>query len=154
VCIRFHVFSASPIAIVQDSVLLIGITSGLHRICQWVVEVSWNQARSVSICKAWGKCDPEIDTFHRHYSGTAPNVWSFENVSKIWSVSVSRSKWRAHSFMTMEARVSRIKVVRIYWKSKCKPIPVQDQMGPEGYRRLRVPGFSDNRHMKVARLSV
>jgi hypothetical protein len=34
-----------------------------------------------------------------------------------------------------------------------KAIPVQVWISPEGSKRLRLPGFSDNRHMKVVRLS-
>ena len=36
---------------------------------------------------------------------------------------------------------------------KGKAIPVQAQMGPQGSRRLWLPGFLDSRHMKVVRLS-
>jgi hypothetical protein len=32
-------------------------------------------------------------------------------------------------------------------------LPVEAQMGPEKCKRLRLPGFLDNRHMKAARLS-
>jgi hypothetical protein len=34
---------------------------------------------------------------------------------------------------------------------KGKAFPVQAWIGPEGSRRLRLPGYSDNRHMKMAR---
>jgi len=34
-----------------------------------------------------------------------------------------------------------------------KAIPLQAWTGPEGCRRLRLPRFQDNRHMKVVRLS-
>jgi hypothetical protein len=34
-----------------------------------------------------------------------------------------------------------------------KAIPVQAWTGPEGSRRLRLPDFIDNRHLKVVRLS-
>jgi hypothetical protein len=34
-----------------------------------------------------------------------------------------------------------------------KEIPLQTWTGPEGSRRLRLPGFLDNRHMEVVRLS-
>jgi hypothetical protein len=37
---------------------------------------------------------------------------------------------------------------------KGKGVPVRAQVGPEGNRRFRIPGLSENRHMKVARLSV
>jgi hypothetical protein len=36
---------------------------------------------------------------------------------------------------------------------KGKSIPVQAWTGPEGSRRLRLPEFIDNRHIKVVRLS-
>jgi len=32
----------------------------------------------------------------------------------------------------------------------CPCRPIRPQTGPEDYRRLRLPGFLDNRHMKVA----
>ena len=35
-----------------------------------------------------------------------------------------------------------------------KAIPLQAWRGPEGSRRLRLPDFKTNRHMKVVRLSV
>jgi hypothetical protein len=40
-------------------------------------------------------------------------------------------------------------------KSKCKgkAIPVQAYIGTLGSRRLRLPGYSHSRHMKVAMLS-
>jgi hypothetical protein len=38
-------------------------------------------------------------------------------------------------------------------QSKSKAIPLQAWTGPEGYRRLRLPRFQDNRHMKLIRLS-
>jgi len=34
-----------------------------------------------------------------------------------------------------------------------KAIPLQAWTGPQGCRRLRLPEFLDNRHMKVVRLS-
>ena len=40
-----------------------------------------------------------------------------------------------------------------YKKGKGKVIPLQAWTGPEGSRRLRLPDFQDNRHMKVVRLS-
>jgi hypothetical protein len=43
-----------------------------------------------------------------------------------------------------------------YWTQspgKGNTTPVQAQTNPKGCRRLRLPGFSDNWHMKVARLS-
>jgi len=36
---------------------------------------------------------------------------------------------------------------------KGKAIPLQVWKGPEGFRRLRLPDFQDNRHVKVVRLS-
>jgi hypothetical protein len=38
----------------------------------------------------------------------------------------------------------------IHGKGKGKEIPIQDLTGPEGSRRLRLPEFLDNRHVKVA----
>jgi hypothetical protein len=38
-------------------------------------------------------------------------------------------------------------------RGKDKAIPVQAWMGPDRSRRLRLPGFSDSRYMKVAMLS-
>jgi hypothetical protein len=38
-------------------------------------------------------------------------------------------------------------------KGKGKSIPLQSWTGPEGSRRLRLPEFLDNQHMKVVRLS-
>jgi hypothetical protein len=32
------------------------------------------------------------------------------------------------------------------------PIPLQARTGPQGFRRFRLPGFSDNRHMNVAKV--
>jgi hypothetical protein len=37
--------------------------------------------------------------------------------------------------------------------SKGKALPVQALISPKGSRRLSLPGFSDNRHIKVTRLS-
>jgi len=34
-----------------------------------------------------------------------------------------------------------------------KPIPVETWTGPEGYRRLRLPRFQDNMHIRAVRLS-
>jgi hypothetical protein len=39
------------------------------------------------------------------------------------------------------------------FQSVYKSLPVQTWTGPEGSRRLRLPGFSDSRHIKVRRLS-
>ena len=39
----------------------------------------------------------------------------------------------------------------LYGRGKASPI--QAWIGPEGSKRLRLPGFSDNWHMKVAKLS-
>ena len=41
------------------------------------------------------------------------------------------------------------------WKcnGKGKAFPVQAWTGPEGSRRLRLPDFQDNRHIKVVRAS-
>jgi hypothetical protein len=36
-------------------------------------------------------------------------------------------------------------------RQKGKAIPIQAFVDPEGSRRLRFPGFSDNRHKKVAK---
>jgi hypothetical protein len=35
---------------------------------------------------------------------------------------------------------------------RAEAVPVQACVGPEGSRMLRLPGFSDNRDMKVVRL--
>ena len=43
--------------------------------------------------------------------------------------------------------------LRPYFCRAGKSISTQAYIGPEGYRRLRLPGFLDNRHKKVARLS-
>jgi hypothetical protein len=40
-----------------------------------------------------------------------------------------------------------------FWNLKSKAIPVQAWTGLEGSRRLRLPEFIDNRHMKVVKLS-
>jgi hypothetical protein len=45
------------------------------------------------------------------------------------------------------------KIVKKTYKGKGKAIPLQALTGPEGSRRLRLPDFKDNRHMKVARLA-
>jgi hypothetical protein len=45
------------------------------------------------------------------------------------------------------------KFIKFIYSVKCKAIPVEAYIGPEGSRRLRVPGFSDNWQIKVARLS-
>jgi hypothetical protein len=38
-------------------------------------------------------------------------------------------------------------------QEKDKPIPLENQIGPEGSRRLTLPEFSDNLHMKMEMLS-
>jgi len=37
--------------------------------------------------------------------------------------------------------------------SRCKAVPIQDRTGSYGSRRLGLPEFVENQHMKVARLS-
>jgi hypothetical protein len=39
-------------------------------------------------------------------------------------------------------------------KGKGKAIPIQAYIDPKGSRRLRLPGFSDNQHVNMVRLSV
>jgi len=39
-------------------------------------------------------------------------------------------------------------------KGAAKANPIQAWTGPYGVRRLRIPGFLDNRHLKVANSSV
>jgi hypothetical protein len=43
--------------------------------------------------------------------------------------------------------------MKTYVKGKGKAFPLQAWTGPWGSRRLRLPEFVDNQHMKVVRLS-
>ena len=47
----------------------------------------------------------------------------------------------------------RNKTVAKFVHAEGKAIAVQASIGPKGSRRLRLPGFSENEHMKVASLS-
>ena len=54
---------------------------------------------------------------------------------------------------TYATRKERIDINKFYVRGIGKPIPLQPWTGPEGSRRMRLPRFEDNRHMKVVRLS-
>jgi hypothetical protein len=47
--------------------------------------------------------------------------------------------------LSVKCNFKKIKIL------KGKAIPVQAWIGPEGSRRLRLPGFSESRHVRVAR---
>jgi hypothetical protein len=44
-------------------------------------------------------------------------------------------------------------VLTAHWEQLCQAIPVLAYISPYGSRRLRLPGLSDNRYIKLVRLS-
>ena len=70
--------------------------------------------------------------------------------SKQWCLCLCRAWWLATVRNNARVRFCA-KLEKAATKGKC--VPVQAKPGPEVSRRLRLQGFSDSRHMEMARLS-